>query len=125
MRNFVLIILLLIMVCCSQNKAIKKPKNLIDPETMENVLYDVSLMNSFRSNSYTVDSMKVFFADDYIYKKYNIDSLQLVDSELYYSKYPKTYLEMYKKVLSKLTKLKDSMENVTKEESKKLLKKPL
>ncbi|MDC3132959.1 DUF4296 domain-containing protein [Flavobacteriaceae bacterium] len=113
------------MVCCSQNKAIKKPKNLIDPETMEKVLYDVSLMNSFRSNSYTVDSMKVFFADDYIYKKYNIDSLQLVESELYYSKYPKTYLEMYKKVLLKLTKLKDSMENVTKEESKKLLKKPL
>ena len=125
MRNFVLFVLLLAMAGCSQNKAIKKPKDLIDPETMENVLYDVSLMNSFRSNSYTVDSMKVFFADDYIYKKYNVDSLQLVESELYYSKFPKIYLEMYKKVLLQLTKLKDSMENVTKEESKNFLKKPI
>ena len=117
MRNFILLVFLIIMMSCQENKNFDKPENLIDVPTMENIVYDLLLMQSIQSNAYTADQMETYFGNEYIYLKYNIDSLQLAVSELYYTKFPKVYLDIHKKVLARFTKLKDSMENVAKKEA--------
>jgi len=117
MRNFILLVFLIIMMSCQENKNFDKPENLIDVPTMENIVYDLLLMQSIQSNAYTADQMETYFGNEYIYLKYNIDSLQLAESELYYTKFPKVYLDIHKKVLARFTKLKDSMENVAKKEA--------
>ena len=121
MRNFIPFFLLIVTISCNENTTLEKPENLIDVKTMEEILFDLSLMQSMQSNSYTSDKMKAYFSSEYIYIKHNIDSLQLSESEVYYSKTPKIYLEIHKKVLSRLNKVKDSMEEVSKKERAKQL----
>lgn len=115
MRYLLPFIFLILFMGCHDQRAFDKPDNVIEVETMEQILYDIALMQSMKSNNYTAQEMQKYFTEDYIYIKYNIDSLQLAENEIYYSKFPKIYLDIHKKILSRLTRLKDSMENITKE----------
>jgi len=53
-----------------------------------------------------------YLQDSYLYKKYKIDSLQLVQSEEYYIKNPRIYYRIYSKVISQLQKSKDSIDTL-------------
>ena len=44
--------------------------------------------------------------------KYGVDSLQLTQSESYYSKIPKIYLKIYNNVEKRLKKTKDSLNKI-------------
>ena len=47
-----------------------------------------------------------------IYKKYDIDSIQFYESELYYSKNPKIHFEIYSGVKKKIIRSIDSLKNI-------------
>ena len=85
------------------------PDNLIEPKKMTNILVDMELLRSIKSTNASDDYKEKSLGDLYLYKKYNIDSLQLVESKKYYSKYPKKYLAIYKSVEKKLKFMKDSL----------------
>ena len=85
------------------------PDNLIEPKKMTNILVDMELLRSIKSTNASDDYKEKALGDLYLYKKYNIDSLQLVESKKYYSKYPKKYLAIYKSVEKKLKFMKDSL----------------
>ena len=85
------------------------PDNLIEPKKMTNILGDMELLKSIKSTNASDEYKEKALGDLYLYKKYNIDSLQLVESKKYYSKYPKKYLAIYKSVEKRLKFMKDSL----------------
>ena len=108
---------LFLLISCNDT-VVSEPKNLIDEDKMTNIIYDLALLEGIKSyNSSEFQSLKV---NDYIYKKYKIDSLQFAKSTQFYAsdvnKYQKMYEEVGKRIetnkahidslLSKGTKLK-------------------
>ncbi len=99
MKYKFLTVLFLFFAC--QDNVIKKPKNLISENDMEAIMYDMTLINAIKSNySYTLSTYNIQI-NDYIYKKYNIDSLTLVENNLYYASKLDVYERMTKNVKSK------------------------
>ena len=85
-----------------KKKLIEPPTDLIPQTKMTEVLYDLALINGLRSTNpnllkqYDIETMP------YLYKKYGIDSLQLVKSSEYYASIPATYQAMYTTIQNRL-----------------------
>ena len=58
------------------------------------------------------------YGKPYIYIKYGIDSLQLAESDHYYAKFPRIYHKIYSNVLTRINKMKDSLDLLGKEQKK-------
>ena len=104
MKKYLLIILLFI--GCSDNV----PDNLINKEKMENIIFDIMILNASSGFDLKIDNN--LLSDELIYKKHNIDSLQFFESELYYSKNPRDHYEIYAKVKIRILKSIDSLKNI-------------
>ena len=104
MKKYLLIIFLII--GCSDDI----PDNLISKEKMENIIFDIMILNASSGFDLKVD--KNLLSDEFIYKKYNIDSLQFFESELYYSKNPRDHYEIYAKVKIRILKSIDSLRSI-------------
>ena len=110
-------IILIFYSCGSLNEENAKPNNLIPEDKMIDILYDMSLISVSKGINKRIlenNGMKP--------KKYNIDSLQFVVSNEYYSKYLEIYLSIYEEVLNKLQLNReiiiDSIENYKKDRAK-------
>jgi len=101
------------------------PDNLISEEEMINILYDMSLISVSKGINKRILENNGMKPKKYILKKYDIDSLQFVSSNEYYSKDLETYLSIYEEVLNKLEVnrefIVDSIENYKKERAKRSL----
>ena len=104
MKKYLLIIILFI--GCSDNV----PDNLISKEKMENIIFDIMILNASSGFDLKIDNN--LLSDELIYKKHNIDSLQFFESELYYSKNPRDHYEIYAKVKIRILKSIDSLKNI-------------
>jgi len=98
------IIVFLFVVSCYKFREPEKPKNLISKADMVNILIDLKLIASVTGG----DDVKVLDSNNvqsqkYIYKKYNIDSVQFALSNNYYAFHINDYEAIY-------TKVKDSLE---------------
>jgi hypothetical protein len=99
----------LIVFSCSQKGDNKQPNDLISPDQMSELMLDIILMKNIkRQGSYFLNK-KEFLVAEYLYEKYGIDSVQLASSQSYYSKNPKKYLPIFKKVQLELKRLNDSI----------------
>lgn len=115
---------LLILVSCKKELA-KAPEHLIEKDKMVDVMYDLALLGAIRNqNPVLLDSFKST-PNEYIYKKYKIDSAQFVQSNIYYAADFKEYKKMYEQVKLRLENDKKLTEATIKNEKKKadLLKK--
>ncbi|MCZ8089672.1 DUF4296 domain-containing protein [Flavobacterium sp.] len=87
-------------VSCN-NSVIEKPSNLIEKDKMVDILYDISLLETVKSQGikrgFTQSEI-----NQYILKKYKIDSLQLISSNKYYASDAEEYKKMFEKVKAKL-----------------------
>jgi len=99
MKNSILIGLLFAFVSC--NTAIEKPKNLIEKDKMIDVLYDISLLEAIKTQNIN-GGIKNKDANEYLYKKYNIDSTQLAQSNKYYAADVDEYKKMFEEVKARL-----------------------
>ena len=79
-----------------------KPNDLIPEEKMVDILYDMSLISVSKGINKRILENNGIKPKKYILKKYNIDSLQFVVSNDYYSKDLERYLLIYETVLNKL-----------------------
>ena len=104
MKKYLLIIFLFL--GCSD----KVPDNLISKEKMENIIFDIMILNASSGFDLKIDNN--LLSDELIYKKHNIDSLQFFESELYYSKNPRDHYEIYAKVKIRILKSIDSLKNI-------------
>ena len=104
-------ILLLILYCKDQTLAYK-PKNLIDELTMENIIYEATMMDVMSTFKPKNKKFIGIIGSPYLFIKYNIDSIQLVRSNEYYTKNPKVMSKIYMKVLRRMERSKDSIDNI-------------
>ena len=90
---------------------------------MEDVLYDLSLIKALKNTNFQTEESKSILTPDYLFKKHNIDSLQWEENLRYYSKNPKKFLLIYKKVQERYPQVLDSIDTLLLRENKKIISK--
>ena len=118
MRRIIYIFaLLLIVVACKKN-IVPKPDKFLDEKQMESLLYDLAVLESMKvSQAQMLDSLQ-FNSKQFIYKKYQLDSLSLAQNMVYYASLPKDYDRIVRKVEEKLKKQRDSIGKLSSESLK-------
>tara|TARA_B100000941_G_scaffold255992_1_gene205019 strand:- start:24 stop:341 length:318 start_codon:yes stop_codon:yes gene_type:complete len=104
MKKYLLISIFII--GCSTNA----PENLISEEKMESIIFDIMILNASSIYDLKIDNNMI--SDELIFRKYNIDSVQFYDSELYYSRNPRIHLNIYSNVKRRIQKSIDSLKNI-------------
>lgn len=98
MKNILSIILLFFLSISCNSGAVKKPDNLIEREKMVDIIYDLSILEAAKSQKPIVLEQYKVQSQTYVYKKYQIDSLQFASSVKYYSADLDEYYSIYESV---------------------------
>lgn len=112
MKKIILLLILMLLIS-SCNSVVEKPSNLIDDDTMIDIFYDLAIIDAGRNSSYE-SGVSNFKANDYIFKKYKIDSLQFAKSNRYWATDVSKYKRMFKAVKDKLDAKKAELEALSK-----------
>ena len=114
MKKLLFLILGTVMITSCVEKIIEKPDDLIPREKMTQMLYDLAILNAAKSiNSYILE--KHFDSPtNFLFEQYGVDSLQFVQSDIYYASQPLVYEAIYKEVAARLEKEKSKVEEVRK-----------
>ncbi len=119
MKYLCLIVVFIVFGCQSVQEP-EKPDNLISKEKMIDIMTESYLSNAARSvNNRKLRSYGLKL-DSLIYAKYDVDSLQLVKSNSYYSADLETYESMFKTIEERLTALKVKADSIKKLEEEKI-----
>lgn len=100
---------IIVLVCCifsmvgCKDNAVEKPDNLIPKDKMVDILYDISLIEAVK-NQNIQGGLSSKTANDFIYRKYKVDSLQYVKSNKYYVSNIEEYKKMVEEVKARLAK---------------------
>lgn len=91
----ILMVLLFVLAGCTT--AVEKPKKLIEKDKMIDILYDISLLEAIKSQNINggISTQK---ANEFLFKKYQIDSLQWEENNKYYATDIEEYKKMYQEV---------------------------
>jgi Domain of unknown function (DUF4296) len=121
MKHLKYILLLFLAISCNNNSIDKpkKPKNLIKKDKMVEIIYDMTIFTAAKGVNKKVIENKGILPEDYIYKKYNIDSTQFAQSNEYYAYNLDSYEDIYAKVKLKLQKEKTYYDSIIDADSKK------
>ncbi|NDP27938.1 MAG: DUF4296 domain-containing protein [Flavobacterium sp.] len=112
------LVVLGILVGCKK-ELVKTPNHLIEKDKMINIMYDLSLLEAMKVQSPTLlDSFKLN-SNQYIFKKYKIDSLQFAQNNLYYAADYKEYQKMFEQIKARLDKNKSQIDSLIKVQKKK------
>ena len=118
MNKIILCTLVLIILAACEKELVKKPKRLIEREKMVNIMYDLSLLEAMKvEQNSLIDSIK-YTANQYIYKKYKIDSVQFAQSNIYYAADYKDYEKMYNEIKVRLQNEKKLVDGLIKNRAK-------
>ena len=98
MKNILSIILLFLLSISCNSNAVKKPENLIEREKMVDIIYDLSILEAAKSQKPIVLEQYQIKSNTYIYKKYQIDSLQFANSVKFYATDLEKYYGIYDSV---------------------------
>ncbi len=110
MRSFGFLLLVLLFVSCQDIEKNKKPANLIPENKMVEVLTELSILNSAKNYNKRLLEQTGFKPDEFLLNKYDIDSIQLVESTSYYARNYTQFESMYEKVQRNLETLKGELE---------------
>jgi len=90
---------LLVLISCTS--AIEKPKKLIEKDKMVDILYDIALLEAIKSQNVNggISSKK---ANEFLFQKYKIDSLQWEENNKYYAADIEEYKKMYEEVKQRI-----------------------
>lgn len=114
-----IIILIAVVLCfsCEPNLKPEKPNNLIPKDKMTNLLFDMFIASSAKGINRTKFELLGLDPENYILKKYNIDSLQFAESNNYYAYDVDMYKSMIEDVKSKLSLEKEKYEAIEEKEN--------
>jgi len=106
MKYIVVLVLTLTLWCCQDVKRPEIPVNLIPEDQMAQVLTEVYLINAARSfDNRTIMEQKIKL-DSFFFRKFNIDSLQFVESNAYYTSNLNAYKKLFTKVEERMVLMK-------------------
>ena len=109
MKLYFLPLLLLSLFSCNE-KLLEEPEDLIPEDKMVEILTDLAIVNAAKSTNVAVLQDQGIEPMDYIFEKYDIDSLQFVESDRYYASLPPEYEDIYKRVESRLEEQAKTLE---------------
>lgn len=110
MKRYIYILIIILLYACGQS-IVPKPERLLSEKEMENLMYDLAIVDAIRNvDNSKLDSLGMG-VDAYIYQKHHIDSVSLVANMVYYASFPKQYDKIIKNVESRLKKQRDSISN--------------
>ncbi len=113
-----IILSLVFMFACNDSKIErpKKPSNLIKKDKMVQVLYDMAIITAAKGSHKRTIEDKGIVPEQLIFKKHEIDSMQFVLSNEYYSYDIDTYEEIYEEVRRKLSNERIIQDSLAKQE---------
>jgi len=103
--------LLLLLIGCN-DAMVKKPERLIDKAEMANIIYDITILDAMRARNASPAEHGI--TRDYIYRKYNIDSLQFAQNNEYYASDIQEYKKIYDKVNARVEQEKNTADSLVK-----------
>jgi hypothetical protein len=106
MKQLLYISLCFLFFACQHIEKPEKPENLIPEDTMVELLAEVYLGNAARSIDNKTMRKKGVKIDSFLFKKYNVDSLQFAKSNAYYASDLNKYNAIFQKIEAKLEALK-------------------
>ena len=109
-RALNLLVVFLLAIACNE-KVIEKPENLIPRDKMVDILFDMSLINAGKAIDPNIMEQSQIEPMSYVFKKYEIDSAQFVNSDLYYAAIPMEYEAIYKALEERLETEKARLEH--------------
>lgn len=112
MRVLLILFGVLFLTFGCKDTVISKPKNLIEEDKMENIIYDLALLEGIKS--YNPTNFQNIKSNEYVYKKYKIDSLQFVKSTQFYASDISKYKKMYERVQKRLDDKKNPLDSLFK-----------
>ncbi len=101
MKKVIFLALTIVLVSCAE-KLLEKPENLIPEAKMVEILNDLAIVNAARVTNVEVLRDHNITPMQYIFSKYDIDSLQFVESDRYYASIPELHEKIYVAVEEKL-----------------------
>ena len=106
MQRFLILIILFILI---QGCKPGIPKDIIQPDKMEKVLYDIHLVEGYLGTFSNKDTIKIVASSYYngVYKKFGIDSSIYNKSMNYYYSHPVILDEMYINLEKSLAKINE------------------
>lgn len=117
MKKLIVIInLVFVLFSCSDKNEIKKPSKPIEKATMENILYDLALLQALRNYNPEKLTENGIDSKTYIYRKYKIDSLQLHENNKYFAADIEDYKVMFENVSNRLLAEKKIADAIIKKE---------
>lgn len=100
------------------SNGIDKPKKLIKEQKLQEILYDLAMLNATKNVDYSIFQNNFVDVENIIYKTHEIDSLQLAESMIYYATQPEVYRRIVEQIEKRIS-LEDSIlkENKIKSDS--------
>ncbi len=130
MKKIIYFLVLVTFLACNE-ELIEKPEDLIPKDQMVEILYDMAIINAAKKTNNSYLTARGIETMPFIYKRYGIDSLQFVKSDIYYASHPSEYKEIYTILEARLeeeksvydkqkTRVSDSIRKVAEEQRNKL-----
>jgi len=107
MKKLVALFSLLAVIACQDVDRPEPPEDLIALDKMADIMTDVYLGNAAKSVNNKILRQSGVKLDSFIYKKYDIDSMQFVRSNAYYTSNLNAYNQLFQSVEDKLIALKE------------------
>lgn len=118
MRILKVFLIVCLFCSCQDIEEVKKPNNLIPEDKMVEVLTELNILNSAKNSNKRLLEETGIQPDTYLYSKFEIDSLQLAESTIYYAKKYDKFEGIYQKVQQNLEVLKAKLEVIRDEEQR-------
>ena len=115
-----LVILILIVSC--KEEIVEKPDNLIEKNKMVDIMYDLAILEGIKYQNITSLADYNMNSSQYIYKKYKIDSLQFVQSNVYYASNYEEYKEFFDEIVKRIDDQKAVVDSLVLMDVKKKVK---
>lgn len=114
MKKVIYILFLVLMGSCAE-KLLEKPNNLIPKDKMVDILNDLAILNAAKSTNVAILRNHDIEPMEYIFTKYEIDSVQFVESDRYYASIPEEHEKIYIAVEAKLEQEEERLSFAKKE----------
>lgn len=119
MKKIILFLAVLVGSISCEKSAVPMPDNLIAKDKMTDIMYDLSILEAMKYQNLSLLATYNVNPSQYIFKKYNIDSAQFAQSNIYYASNYTDYNEMYNDVIKRVDAEKIVLDSLVKMEEEK------
>ena len=116
MKKFLILFSAFICIVSCKGDGVDKPEKLLSESQMIDILYDISLLQAMNTATPGTLQENDIVVSEYIYGKYDIDSLTFMQNQRYYASKLEQYQKINERVKAKLIAEKKVIDSLVKEE---------